>query len=566
MTLETKESRDKSPESDGVDWAKLEGSLEADQALETYKIADDDERWISLDSSGSTKKLILRKGSEDVTPTQGDIIWLKYSVFNRATGETLEDSRDQDPVKEIEWGTDILIEGWMIGLATMKLGEYAILRCKPEVAYGEDGVDARIPKNATLDCVIEMNDIPLYLSIGDDDNIKKKTIREKGTDMWKLAKEYSTVIVSYVGREVDWDGRKWCEGKDQEMRIAFDLEFEGKGTLEEYDHPRGFYVCLQNLNRFETAHFKITSCDAFTFGSTGSEKFGIPPNTDLWYEITISKIDFFVIGEWDLDVDLRLPRALELKDIANDFFKKKKLQLASHLWDVVIAMVSDLHDDKDDESVKDELKSTCYSNRALVELQLRQYDNCEEIIRKGLALNPKHEKLRYREIFLNYKRGNYNENKRAIAKFIEDFPENKPIRSLAIKNSKAEKLFCKENKNLAMKMFPSNMNCKYDAIEVEHIYRWLERNVKLETHHIDRFRSNQMTTQGFIHLSYLAMHNFSDFRDLLTLPKFQFPIGIVLHLAHFLMREFFVDDPYRLHMMEQESLEIDEENLDTCLE
>jgi len=81
------------------------------------------------------------------------------------------------------------------------------------------------------------------------------------------------------------------------------------------------------------------------------------------------------------------------------------------------------------------------------------------------------------------------------------------------------------------------------STSIEDIYRWLKETVQLDPYYIDRFRSSQMTAQGFIHLRYLAINLFSDFRDLLSQPEFQFPIGIALHLGYFLKWEFFIQQP-----------------------
>lgn len=43
-----------------------------------------------------------------------------------------------------------MIKGWDTGVATMKLGEKALLICKPEYAYGAEGSPPKIPPNATL--------------------------------------------------------------------------------------------------------------------------------------------------------------------------------------------------------------------------------------------------------------------------------------------------------------------------------------------------------------------------------------------------------------------------------
>jgi len=77
-----------------------------------------------------------------------------------------------------------------------------------------------------------------------------------------------------------------------------------------------------------------------------------------------------------------------------------------------------------------------------------------------------------------------------------------------------------------------------DGQTIQEIYAWLKDVVQLDDHCIQRFRKSQITKEGFIHLSFLATNNFSDFNKTLSQPEFQFPIGVVLHIAHFFMRDF----------------------------
>ena len=43
-----------------------------------------------------------------------------------------------------------LIEGWDMGLLTMRLGEYCDLYIKSKYAFGEEGRPPKIPKNADV--------------------------------------------------------------------------------------------------------------------------------------------------------------------------------------------------------------------------------------------------------------------------------------------------------------------------------------------------------------------------------------------------------------------------------
>ncbi len=50
----------------------------------------------------------------------------------------------------MEFSIGSVIKAWDLGVATMKRGEVAVLYCKANYAYGENGSPPKIPPNATL--------------------------------------------------------------------------------------------------------------------------------------------------------------------------------------------------------------------------------------------------------------------------------------------------------------------------------------------------------------------------------------------------------------------------------
>jgi len=433
-----------------------DGSLEDDKALQTYKISDDDKRWELLEPSGGLKKLVLKVGYGD-SPSEGEKVSCHYSGFLRSNGEMFDSSRERGDLFKFDIGKGSVIKGWDKGIATMKVGERAILRCTSEFAYGEKGSEPKIPPNATLDFVVQLKEIQQYEPVWDiddaKDSITKKTMKE--ADGWETAKKLWVVTVTYTGRENDDKGRIWCSGKDEQIKIPFDSEFESKGVIPDYDQPRGFFVCLKNTKKDEVNYFKLQSNEFYTFGSAGSDKFNISPDTNLFYEMTITKMEKFKMSSWSLDDKEKIPKAKELKDIANDYFRRKKLVVAKEVYKDILEITTGMKDD--DEKVKNEdakaISVTCYSNSALIETKLNNLTEASEHIDKGLAIDPKHMKLRYRKAQLYFKKGEFSLAAEVLAELKKDFPENKGVKVLAAKNSRANKEARKKAKKLAMKMF-----------------------------------------------------------------------------------------------------------------
>jgi len=428
------------------------GSLEGDKELQTHKIPDDDKRWELLDPSGGLKKLVLKHGESD-SPNEGEKVSCHYSGFLRTNGEMFDSSRERGDLFKFEIGKGSVIKGWDVGIATMKVGERAILRCRSDFAYGEKGSPPKIPADATLDFVVQLEEIQQYEPIWDTDDAKdtisKKTLKE--VEGWETAKKLWVVTVTYTGRENDENGRIWCTGKDEKVKIPFDSEFESKGVIPDYEQPRGFFICLKNTKEGEINYFKLQSTDFYTFGSTGSEKFNIPPNTDLFYEMTITAMEKFNMSSWQLEADEKIPKAKELKQIANDYFRRKKLAVAKEVYKEILNITTDIKDN-DDEQIN-MISLACYSNTALVETQLNNLSEAAEQIEKGLAIDPKHEKLRYRKALLHFKRCDYELAGELLAELSKEFPENKGVKALTAKNTRAKKASVKKARKLARKMF-----------------------------------------------------------------------------------------------------------------
>ena len=95
-----------------------------------------------------------------------------------------------------------VIKGWDVGFAAMKVGEHAVLRCRADYAYGEDGSPPTIPAGATLDFDVEL------LGFGPREKDKwemsdaekqaaARKYKEKGTELFK-AGQYQLAADEYL--------------------------------------------------------------------------------------------------------------------------------------------------------------------------------------------------------------------------------------------------------------------------------------------------------------------------------------------------------------------------------
>lgn len=428
-----------------------------DKALKPWEIADDDERWQKIDPDGGLMKLIVKEADEEDAPMpgKGEKVSCHYTGFLRDGGKLFDSSKQRGEFFKFDLGKGSVIKGWDEGIATMKIGEKAILRCSSDFAYGDNGSPPNIPGGATLDFVVELEDVQSFESIWDIDDAKesilKKTVKEP--EGWETAKEQSTVVLNVTGREKDHKGRIFLELKKEEIKVPFDLEFNHKGVIADYPHPRGFYKCIQQLGKSCVMQFKLKCTEPYTFGATGSEKYGIAPNTDLFYEFELLEMTS-PKSLWQLDNKEKIPFAKELKAKAGGYFKQKKIEVAKKLYKDVLDAVRNIQELSDEEQKEvDALKATCHSNVALILTQMGENTDAFKEIEEGLKIDPKHIKLRYRKAQVQYKRANYQEALEVLSELLADEPANKGAITLQAKSKTALKAVKKKQRNLAKKMF-----------------------------------------------------------------------------------------------------------------
>ena len=108
----------------------------------------------ALTEDGGLLKEVLRAG-EGVQPVEGDEVEVHY-VGTLENGEKFDSSRDRGEPFKFQIGQKQVIKGWDEGVATMKVGELAVLTCRADYAYGEAGSPPKIPPNATLRFEVEL--------------------------------------------------------------------------------------------------------------------------------------------------------------------------------------------------------------------------------------------------------------------------------------------------------------------------------------------------------------------------------------------------------------------------
>lgn len=112
---------------------------------------------IDVTGNGDLMKYIIREGTGQQAK-KGDKCSVHYVGTLESDGSKFDSSRDRDEPFEFTIGQGV-IEGWSLGVATMKVGELSKFVIKSNLGYGAAGSPPKIPGGATLVFEIELLEI-----------------------------------------------------------------------------------------------------------------------------------------------------------------------------------------------------------------------------------------------------------------------------------------------------------------------------------------------------------------------------------------------------------------------
>jgi len=141
---------------------------------------------------GMITKVVIREG-QGACPPKNSNVTVHY-VGTLLDGSKFDSSRDRNPFN-FKLGTQQVIKGWDVGVATMKTGEIARFTIKPEYAYG-DRAQASIPANSTLVFEVELLDFEVVPETPEEKLAFTLEQKNKGNALVKAGK-YSEALAQY---------------------------------------------------------------------------------------------------------------------------------------------------------------------------------------------------------------------------------------------------------------------------------------------------------------------------------------------------------------------------------
>lgn len=89
------------------------------------------------------------------SPKNGELVSVHYTGWF-TSGEKFDSSVDRNEPFQFVLGAGMVIAGWDLGVAAMKIGDKVKLTLPPELAYGRRGYPGAIPPDATLVFEVEL--------------------------------------------------------------------------------------------------------------------------------------------------------------------------------------------------------------------------------------------------------------------------------------------------------------------------------------------------------------------------------------------------------------------------
>ena len=318
---------------------------------------------ITPKKDGGVKKTITKPGTGVEMPYTGSKVHVHYTG-RLQDGTKFDSSRDRPGFFSFQLGKGEVIKGWDLTVPTMKINEVCEIVLAPEYGYGENGFPPSIPKNATLIFEIEL--------LGWED---EEITSDRGVTK-RVVKEGDGVTKPNLDAEVKAHIRGTFEGTVFDER---DVEFI-IGDGYKIDIVDGIEKALLKMKSHERA--KVYIKPEYGFKSNGNEKFGVPPDASIEYEIVLYSFER-ALEIYEMQYPEKLERSQMLKERALPLFKSGEYHRAMEFYERIIKMVKINKLDSDYPKGLP-YKISALSNIALCYLKLKDYTNvityCEKVL------------------------------------------------------------------------------------------------------------------------------------------------------------------------------------------
>lgn len=374
------------------------------------KLDDADLIDVSEKQDRGCLKKILKEGTDTDTPFTGSQVTVHY-VGRLLDGSIFDSSRTRSEPFVFELGRRKVIKGWDTGVATMKKGELCELVCTPEYAYGKQGSGTKIPPDSTLVFQVEL------LAWEDEDvspiSFKKgrvmRRIRKAGSG-YSTPNEGAKCKVRIVGK---YEGKTF-----DEREVDFILgECEESGLISAFDH------FVKKMKEGETS--LMTADAAHAFGQEGKSEWGIPPDAQVTYDVSLTKLEK-AKETWAMSVEEKLEGAEKAKEQGTACFNKSSFVAAVKAYERMgTLLATDPEFKEENEEKRKKLLTTSHLNLAMTHLKRNDFTAARKAADEALTSDSKNVKALYRRGMANIGLKDLEDAKVDFKQVIKIEPDNK---------------------------------------------------------------------------------------------------------------------------------------------
>uniref|UniRef100_A0A5G2QVN7 peptidylprolyl isomerase n=1 Tax=Sus scrofa TaxID=9823 RepID=A0A5G2QVN7_PIG len=374
-------------------------------------------------------KVIKREGTGTEMPMIGDRVSVHYTGW-LLDGTKFDSSLDRKDKFSFDLGKGEVIKAWDIAVATMKVGEVCHITCKPEYAYGSAGSPPKIPPNATLVFEVELFEFKGEDLTEEEDGGIIRRIQTRGEG---YARPNDGAIV-----EVALEGYYKDQIFDQ-REIRFEV-----GEGETMDLPCGLEKAIQRMEKGE--HSIVYLKPSYAFGSAGKEKFHIPPNAELKYEVHLKSFEK-AKESWEMSSEEKLEQSSIVKERGTVYFKEGKYKQALVQYKKIVSWLEYESSFSNEDAQKAQaLRLASHLNLAMCYLKLQSFSAAIENCNKALELDSNNEKgFRRGEAHLAV--NDFDLARADFQKVLQLYPSNKAAKAqLALCQQRIRKQLAREKK------------------------------------------------------------------------------------------------------------------------
>ncbi|KAG5507111.1 hypothetical protein JKF63_05857 [Porcisia hertigi] len=396
-------------------------------------------------TDGGLYKTVLVEGAGS-HPVKGAKVTVHY-VGTLLDGTKFDSSRDRGDYFEFDLGRGQVIKGWDKGVATMRIGEKALLKCSPEYAYGAAGSPPTIPANATLLFEVELFHWTreLDISAAKDKSLMMGVLKD-GVDYENPAFESSVTMDLHI-----YLGAFDSEGKEKQTPVKSMSDW--KVIVGVTSLPPHLETFLYKMRKQESAACRVRS----DLIPDAVPEFAIPSSVerghcDVTYVVEISELSR--VKTYDFSGEAKISEGEKRKNSGNDAFKDGKLDLAERFYRRAMEFIGE--DYGFDEALKPEchrVRISVMGNLAQVLLMGSRYTESADFSQKVLNLDRQNTKALFRLAKAQDGMQNWEEAVRSVDTILAIEPDNADAAALKTRIRQEQKVFDQKQKALFKKMF-----------------------------------------------------------------------------------------------------------------